>query len=160
MAMACSGKVERADPNPTPMGMKEGEGLFSGKSGNLLDAFRSGGGDAQAGGAVGIGVNPFLWRATLDTVSFMPITQADSAGGVIITDWYQNPENAQERSKVNVYILGQQLTPQNLRVTLFQQNQRNGLWQDTAVGEDAVRELENIILTKARRLRIQSNAAR
>ncbi len=40
----------------------------------------------QTGGSQ-IGVNSYLWRATLDTISFMPLASADPFGGVIITDW-------------------------------------------------------------------------
>src|SRR6185369_14156384 len=47
----------------------------------------------------GIGVNSFLWRAALDTVSFMPLASADPFGGVILTDWYANPDKPGERTK-------------------------------------------------------------
>ena len=60
-------------------------------------------------GATGVGVNSLLWRASLDTISFMPLVSADPFGGVIITDWYTPPQTPDERFKVNIYILGRAL---------------------------------------------------
>ncbi|MGF1608633.1 MAG: DUF3576 domain-containing protein [Kiloniellales bacterium] len=117
-----------------------------------------GGGDApiedgQAGG--GIGVNSYLWRASLDTISFMPLASADPFGGVIITDWYTPPESQSERFKVNVYILGRDLRADGIRAAVFRQesNQLGG-WTDAKVEQQTVLDLENAILTRARQLRI------
>lgn len=102
----------------------------------------------------GIGVNAFLWRATLDTVSFMPITTADPFGGVVITDWYALPETPNERFKMNVYILGRELRADGVRASVFRQVQdRRGDWQDAAVAADANVKIEDAILAKARQLR-------
>ncbi len=121
---------------------------------NFLDAFGSdkkGGG----GGGSGIGVNSFLWRATLDTVSFMPLTSADPFGGVIITDWYTPPEVPGERFKINVFILGRQLRADGLRVAVFRQAQAgDGNWTDASVKSETSIHLENQILTRARQLRV------
>jgi hypothetical protein len=108
--------------------------------------------DAATGG--GIGVNTFLWRASLDTISFMPINSADPFGGVIITDWYAMPEAPQERFKMNVYILGRNLRADGVRVAVFRQVQdRGGGWQDAAVAADTDSRIEDAILTRARQLR-------
>lgn len=101
-----------------------------------------------------IGVNSFLWRAALDTVSFMPLASADPFGGVILTDWY-TPENAtSERIKLNVFILGRQLRSDGIRVRAFKQEKRNGAWVDVQVSSETTRTLEDTILTRARQMRI------
>lgn len=100
-----------------------------------------------------IGVNSYLWRAALDTVSFAPLLQADSAGGVIVTDWYTNPSNAGERVKMTVTILDQDLRADALRVAASRQVAQNGAWVAAPVQAATVQKLEDIILTKARDLR-------
>ncbi len=107
------------------------------------------------GGGGGIGVNSFLWRASLDTISFMPLSSADPFGGVIITDWYTPPEVLRERFKVNVYILGRDLRADGLRATVFRQRQDLfGNWVDAEVDQQTPIDLEDVILTRARQLRI------
>lgn len=100
-----------------------------------------------------IGVNSYLWRASLETLSFMPLTQADSAGGVIVTDWYSNPSNPNERVKVSVSILDQQLRADALRLAASREVLQNGTWVAAPVQAATVQKLEDIILTKARDLR-------
>jgi hypothetical protein len=100
-----------------------------------------------------IGVNGYLWRATLDTLSFMPLLQSDSAGGVIVTDWYANPSNPGERVKLTVSILDQDLRADALRVAASRQVAQGGAWVEAPVQAATVQKLEDIILTKARDLR-------
>ncbi len=107
------------------------------------------------GGEGGIGVNSFLWRASLDTMSFMPLASADPFGGVIITDWYTPPEVREERFKVTVYILGRELRADGLRTSVFRQLQgADGNWVDAGVEPQTGADLENAILVRARQLRI------
>jgi hypothetical protein len=115
---------------------------------------KPGEGDSGGGGA-GVGVNSFLWRASLDTVSFMPLVSADPFGGVIITDWYSPPQSPDERFKVNVYILGRALRADGIRASVFRQ-QMNGAtgWVDAQVAPNTGTDLENAILTRARQMRI------
>lgn len=109
--------------------------------------------DAQA--QAGIGVNSYLWRATLDTLSFMPLGSADPWGGVIVTDWYVNPEKPDERFKTTVYILDTRLRADALNVTVFKQVRgADGGWVDSQVSAQTEQDLENSILTKARQLRL------
>ena len=121
-----------------------------------FDLFGIGGGKkGEAGGGTGVGVNSYLWRASLDTVSFMPLASADPFGGVIITDWYAPPETPNERFKMNIYILGRELRADGVRVAVFRQNHAaDGRWIDAAVKPDTGTDLENQILTRARQLRI------
>ena len=112
--------------------------------------------DLAASQLTTIGVNSYLWRAALDTVAFAPLLQADSAGGVIVTDWYANPTNPGERVKVTVTILDQDLRADALRVAASRQVAQGGAWVDAPVQAATVQKLEDIILTKARDLRRQS----
>ena len=101
-----------------------------------------------------IGVNSFLWRASLDTISFMPVSSADPFGGVIITDWYSASEATNERFKLNVYILGRALRADGVRVAVFRQIlASHGGWRDVAIGDDPATKIEDSILTRARQLR-------
>ncbi len=100
-----------------------------------------------------IGVNAYLWRAALDTVSFMPLLQTDSNGGVIVTDWYVNPNTTNERMKLTVSILDQDLRADAVRVAASRQTLQTGQWTDAPVQAATVQKLEDIILTKARDLR-------
>jgi len=103
---------------------------------------------------VGISVNSFLWRASLDTISFMPITSADPFGGTILTDWYTTEENENERLKVNIFILTRELRSDGLRVRVFKQKRKKGNWIDVETSAQTARQLEDAILTRARQLRI------
>lgn len=109
--------------------------------------------DLAASQVTTIGVNSYLWRASLDALSFMPLVQTDSAGGVIVTDWYANPNNPGERVKVTVTILDQDLRADALRVVASRQVAQNGTWVDAPVQAATIQKLEDIILTKARDLR-------
>lgn len=109
--------------------------------------------DLAAAQVTSIGVNSYLWRASLETLSFMPLTTADSAGGVLITDWYVNPESPGERVKVSVSILDQDLRADALRVAASRQVNQNGTWVEAPVQAATIQRLEDIILTQARDLR-------
>ena len=100
-----------------------------------------------------IGVNAYLWRAAIDTVSFAPLLQADPSGGVIVTDWYASPQNPGERIKLTISILDQDLRADALRVAASRQVNQSGTWVDAPVAAATVQKLEDIILTRARDLR-------
>jgi Domain of unknown function (DUF3576) len=110
--------------------------------------------DLAAGNVTTIGVNAYLWRASLDALSFAPLLQADSNGGVIVTDWYVNPANPGERVKLTVAILDRDLRADALRVSGSRQViAANGTWVDAPLQAATVQRIEEIILTKARDLR-------
>ena len=102
----------------------------------------------------GIGVNGFLWRASLDTISFMPLASADPFGGVIITEWYQTADAPDERVKVTIYILDRRLRADGVRVAVFRQVRQGAQWVDAAVAADTAPKIENAILTRARQMHI------
>ncbi len=114
--------------------------------------------DASKGGAVApIGVNSYLWRATLDTLAFMPLQSADPYGGVVITDWYSNPEKPDERFKATVYILDSRLRADGLSVTVFKEVSNGaGGWISAPTADQTSIDIENAILTRARQLRLSN----
>lgn len=109
--------------------------------------------DLAASRVTTIGVNAYLWRATLDTLSFMPLLQTDSNGGVVVTDWYVNPQIPSERMKVTVSILDQDLRADAVRVAALREVNRGGQWVASPVEAATTQKLEDIILTRARDLR-------
>ena len=112
---------------------------------------------APKGDQPSIGVNGYLWRATLDTLAFMPLASADPYGGTIITDWYTNPETPNERFKATVYILDTRLRADGLNVTVFKQTRDGaGGWADSPSAGQTSTDIENAILTKARQLRLSN----
>ena len=152
---ACEG-VEKEAKYPTSAGREKGAenniyekqpGIFG--SGKIFGSKKKDG-----AGESGIGVNSFLWRATLDTVSFMPLASADPFGGVILTDWYEDPKTPNERVKINAFVLGRELKADGIRVRTFRQKLVKGTWRDATVSEGTDRKLEDAILTRARELRI------
>ncbi len=119
-----------------------------------LNLFSSKGGNNNGG--AGLSVNSYLWRASLDTIAFMPVNSADPFGGVIITDWYAPAESPNERLKLNIYILGKSLRADGIRVAVFRQVLSNDrVWRDAAVPEATKIKIEDSILTKARQMRNQ-----
>ena len=122
-----------------------------------LAACSNGGGapkaDLAASKVTTIGVNAYLWRATLDTLSFAPLLQTDSNGGVIVTDWYSPPQSSSERIKLTVSILDQDLRADAVRVAALRQVNQGGQWVAAPVQAATTQKLEDIILTRARDLR-------
>jgi hypothetical protein len=155
--IACS----YAQPNSTPPNFSgigsPGDTTTSRVGGADSGAFSLGGSkksdSSGGGGGGGIGVNAFLWRGALDTLSFLPLTSADPFGGVIITDWYTPPDAAGERFKATAYILGRELRSDGIRVSVFRQVNQGGRWVDAPVDPVVQADIENKVLDRARRLR-------
>lgn len=143
---------EARSANPNPSGDRET--VFGPGGLNIFGGSKSGK-DNQGGG--GIGINSFLWRASLDTLSFMPLNSADPFGGVIITDWYSPPESPNERFKMTIYILDRRLRADGIKVAVFKQT-RNGQqdWVNAKVAGETAVQLENAILVRARQLRLDT----
>ena len=115
---------------------------------------------AAGGGGAGMTVNAFLWRATLDTRSFMPLASADPFGGVIITDWYTPPAADGERFKATAYVTTRQLRSDGVRVQVFRQVNQRGTWVDAPTSAATNSEMEDRVLARARELRSQSAGLR
>ena len=134
------------------------EGRFFGV--DALDIFNFGDDKKKSVVRSGISVNSFLWRATLDTISFMPLSSADPFGGVVITDWYAPPNTPEERYKLSVFILSRQLRANGIRVAVHRQKLDGSVWRSSNVANDTAVKLENQILTRARQLRVASLKAK
>lgn len=145
-------KIGKNRYDPAPTGQPKNDDSLFGEGG----IFGFGGGGKDEGGG-GIGVNSYLWRASLDTIAFMPLASADPFGGVVITDWYINPKQPNERFKMTIYILDKRLRADGIKVAVFRQEQGpGGSWADAPGNTETGVRVENAILTKARQLRIDS----
>lgn len=151
---ACSG-VEKEAKYPTGADRAATNGDIYAKEPSIFgkDGLKLFGGKS-ADEDTGIGVNSYLWRASLDTVSFMPLASADPFGGTILTDWYSAPDAPDERVKVNVLILGKQLRSDGVRVRVFRQVKSGSGWKDAEASAETATQLENAILARARELRV------
>lgn len=130
------------------------ERMYS-KSGHFLgEGITIGGSREKEKSSLGIGVNSFLWQASLETISFIPIRSADPFGGIILTEWYTPQDKTGEQIKVDIAILSRTLSPDSLRVKVFRQVRKGNDWVQASVSPDTVRSLEDTILTKARKLKI------
>ena len=150
----------------TPSAPPPAEGNYTGTPGPYAQETRLGEGglslgvgknrpQAEAGGGA-LGVNAYLWRGALDTLSFMPLASADPFGGVIITDWYSAPSDLNERMKVTIYILDRRLRADGIKIAVFRQIRSNEGWTDATVNAETATKLEDAILTRARELRLAS----
>jgi hypothetical protein len=155
----CGGSAGGIDNESYPDSINKGNP--TGKASDQNSIFGPGGllgsSKPKTEGGGGIGVNSFLWRASLDTVAFMPLASADPFGGVIITDWYSPPATPSERFKLNIFILDRTLRADGIKVTVFRQV-RGGAdsWSDDAATPDMASNVEDAILTRARQLRIDA----
>ena len=161
-AAGCAHRPARAPATATDTSSSGAGGFVSQEQGGgLLNLGRRAPARPGASAPAGIGVNAFLWRATLDTLAFMPLASADPFGGVIITDWYVNPEKPDERFKATVYILDTRLRADGLNVNVFHESKDGaGAWVAAPTSGQTDTEIENAILTKARQLRLSTLTGR
>jgi hypothetical protein len=151
LSLAACGKDLTIEPD-YPENQKTGvDNIGSLFSGNSLSLFSSSAGEANT---PTMAVNSFLWRASLETFSFMPLTTADQLSGIIITDWYSEPSVPDERMKVNILILDKSLRADALRITAFREKRTSLGWETTPVADQTNRRLEDVVLVRARELRI------
>ena len=61
----------------------------------------------------------YLWRATLDTIDFMPLASANYSGGIIITDWYSENNNEGESVKISIRFLSNDIRADAIDVNVF-----------------------------------------
>ena len=124
---------------------------------NILKDITGFGNKDKSQNSGGIGVNTYLWKATLNTLSFMPLVSADPFGGVIITDWHSNSETSKEKFKIVAYILGKELRVDGIKISVFKKiKNENGEWLDTKSSKILQNKVEDAVLTKARKYKIQS----
>jgi hypothetical protein len=153
---ACAGDAKKKS-SPIPKDLQDRRRERMGKlSGEGIVLFgKKGSPGSESGGGSGIGVNSYLWRATLDTVSFMPLASADPFGGVVLTDWYEDASVKGERFKVNAFILGTDLRSNNVKIRLFRQlyDKERGTWADAESAAGAASAIEDRILARAKELK-------
>ncbi len=136
--------------------LQSGGGLL-GKGGISFSAILGDSEKETSTSAISMSVNAYLWRGALETVSFMPLSSADPIGGTIITDWYSTSDNQNERCKLNIYISGKNLNTENLMVTSFCQDFNGDIWVNKNINKENNIKIENAILNKAKKLRLQSS---
>ena len=156
--VACEGVTGKKQEEIGPVKDKldreaERIGKLGGGDGLLNEMLR---GRNSGSDGTGIGVNAYIWQASLDTISFMPLASADSFGGIIITDWYAPAGETQTRYKINIYIVGRELRSDALRVTSFKQQLIGADWVDMGDQESVNRQLEDSIFTRARQMRVDA----
>ena len=139
--------------------LQSGGGLF-GKGGLSVDGILGGGenkNETNQSLTASMPINIFLWRGALETIDFMPLSSADPVGGIIITDWYSTTGNEEERCKLNIFITGQNLKTENLKVTSFCQSFKNQIWVKKTTDKNNNIKIENAILNKAKKIKLQSS---
>ena len=135
--------------------LRSGGGLFGKKAGigGTFDNKKSN----NAVSSIGMPINPYLWKGSLETIGFMPLTSANPFGGIIITDWYSDGQTINERCKINIFIKGLELKTSNLKVNTFCQSFENNRWIDLPTSASQSAQLENAILNKAKRIKLANN---
>lgn len=159
--VSCSADLAPKEGQEAPMGRDEARKYADGRL--LGDDFLLFGAqkkyDTNAGGTMR--VNPQLWQASLDVTSFMPLASSDAAGGVIITDWYTSGDKPNERIKLTINISDRVLRSDAIKIIMYKQIKgRNGDWVNATVDASAMRQMEDLILTKARDLKVRTGKAR
>ena len=135
--------------------LNTGGGLLGKKPMGVEDLFNNQGSTSTA--TIGLPINVFLWKGSIETISFMPLSSADPFAGVIITDWYSSQSNTSERCKVNIFIKGKEFKSNNLDVNTFCQNLKDDRWVDVVVSQQDNAKLENAILNKAKKIKLSTN---
>ena len=133
--------------------LRTGGGLFGKKAGITLGTNE----ESSAVSSIGMPINPYLWKGSLETIGFMPLMSADPFGGIIITDWYSDSQTVNERCKINIFIKGVELKTSNLKVNTFCQSFENNKWADLSVSASMNNQLENAILNKAKKIKLANN---
>ena len=136
--------------------LQTGGGLL-GKKGLSLGDVMGNNNNNNSATTIAMSVNPFLWRGALETIDFMPLSSADQLGGTIITDWYSTEDNQNERCKLNIFITGKSLKTENLRVVSFCQEFKNPSWINKKINLENDIKIENAILNKAKKIKLQSS---
>lgn len=158
MFNSCTNDLTAPANDPVPMGRQEARkndyGRFFGTDFLLFGAPKK---PVHVQGSLSPKVNGYLWQASLDVLSFLPLVSADASGGIIVSEWYIVPNSPHERVKVTVYISDAQLRADALKVAIHKQSKtKSGDWITAATDMATATEMENIILSKARQLRVKS----
>ena len=105
---------------------------------------------------IGLNINAYLWRASINILSIAPLLSTDALGGVIITDWYINKNEPNKRIKITAFIKTKELRSNGISVKVHIQTMKNSVWSDTFTDKGLETEIENSILNEAKNIRINS----
>tara|TARA_Y100000996_G_C22466229_1_gene620200 strand:- start:246 stop:854 length:609 start_codon:yes stop_codon:yes gene_type:complete len=138
--------------------LRTGGGLL-GKKGSMgfLEKDKNNKNKSYDTSGIGMPINPYLWKASLETISFMPLSSTDPFAGTIITDWYTVENNLGERCKLNIFINGLELKTDNLKVLSYCQLLKENQWVNRSSNKEDNTKLENAILNKAKKLKLSSS---
>ena len=136
---------------------KEGPGsIITGQAEQGVSLTDLMGQNAQNNGT-GLPINALLWRASLDVVSTIPLDDVDTFGGTIVTEWYQLKETSDERIKLAAFILDRELRADGIRVIVYVQKRVGNSWKDSGTDSEMGKQMEELILTRAREIRASWN---
>ena len=149
----CEGmSVDRSYPDPLAR-KKTTKGKLFGEEGITLFNSKEKK-QSQSNTIAGMSLNKYLWRASLDVISFIPLISADPFGGTIITDWYTPTGTSGERFKLNIFILDEKFSVNSLKVSAFSQKKNsNGVWIDSSTSPNFQVNIENAIFSRARQIK-------
>ncbi len=107
--------------------------------------------------SIGLPINALLWRASLDIMSTIPLDDVDTFGGTIVTEWYQLNKSSNERIKMTAFVLDRELRADGIRVVVYVQKRAGNSWQDSGTDSEMGKQMEELILTRAREIRASGN---
>ena len=132
-------KVPVNDEERVKKNMEEGKGMQIGK------VFGSG-----SGGTFQFSSSNEMWRATLSILDFIPLSDVDYGGGIIITDWYTSPKNEKESIKIMVRFLSNEIRADGIKVNVYKKNCRTEVSCKTQNSDSVLNgEIKLAILKKA-----------
>ena len=115
LLISCGGKLPGADArkyDPDPK-KRVAKNIEEGRGFRLSDRGKSGGGVFE------FASSNELWRASLDTIDFMPLASVNYSGGIIITDWYSTDQNSNESIKISIRFLTNEIRSDALDIKVF-----------------------------------------
>ena len=101
-----------------------------------------------------VNVNGYLWRATLNILSFVPLVSTDALSGTIITDWYANKNIKNQRLKITAYINTNELKSESINIKVEIQSFKNNIWSQPLTSNSLATQIEDSILNEARNLKL------
>ena len=104
----------------------------------------------KGGGTFDFATSNELWRASLDTLDFMPLISADYGGGILITDWYNENNNYRDYIKISIRFLTNEIRSDSLKIKVYTKNCESSGECTISLDNPEIRQkLVSTILTKA-----------
>ena len=140
--ISCGGKFPGADArkyDPDPK-KRVAKNLEEGRGFRLSDQM-----DKSGGGVFEFASSNELWRASLDTIDFMPLASVNYSGGIIITDWYSTDQNSNESIKISIRFLTNEIRSDALDIKVFN---KKCVTQSNCVTSEKKGDINNELKTK------------